>query len=179
MDLTLIDQAFARLVDEFDRVLDGQDVLMPVTVQVIDHRGQGGRLAGPRRPGDQHQSPWQLGNTAKHIPHAKLVQARHFCRDAAKYRPGPAMLMKGIDPKTRHTQCLKGKVDLQHLLEFGLLLLTHDGADQFIDLPCILRRQVDAPHIAIHPDHRRQPGRQMQVRCALPDSERQQFRDIH
>ena len=33
MHLALVDQALLRFVDEFDRVLDGEDVVVPVLVR--------------------------------------------------------------------------------------------------------------------------------------------------
>ena len=55
MHLALVDQALLRFVDEFDRVLDGEDVVVLGVVQVVEHRRQGGGLARTGRPGDQYQ----------------------------------------------------------------------------------------------------------------------------
>ena len=38
---------------------------------------------------------------------------------------------------------------------------------------------VDAPHVAVHADHRRQAGRQVQVRRLVLDREGQQLGDVH
>src|SRR5205807_4315561 len=54
-DLTLIDIAFPVLVDELDRILDGEDVVLPLVVHVVDHRGQGRGLPRPGGPGDEHE----------------------------------------------------------------------------------------------------------------------------
>ncbi len=43
--LALVDKALLGLVNEFDRVFDGQDMVMLVAVEVVDHRRQGRRLA--------------------------------------------------------------------------------------------------------------------------------------
>jgi hypothetical protein len=43
-DLALVHQTAAVGVDELDRVLDGDDVIVPVPVDVVDHRGQRGAL---------------------------------------------------------------------------------------------------------------------------------------
>ena len=49
------DQGLLVGVPVLDRVFDRQDVFPGIAVDVIDHRRQRARLAGPRRPGDQHQ----------------------------------------------------------------------------------------------------------------------------
>jgi hypothetical protein len=41
------------------------------------------------------------------------------------------------------------------------------------------RVDVDAAHVAVHPDHRRQAGRQVQVRGLVLDREGQQLGDVH
>jgi hypothetical protein len=43
----------------------------------------------------------------------------------------------------------------------------------------IERRHVDPTNIAIDPDHRRQTGREVQVRGVVLDTEREQFCYIH
>ena len=55
-DFALVDQALLRLVHEFDRVLDGEDVAVIVLVDVVDHRRQRRRLAGTGRAGNQHDA---------------------------------------------------------------------------------------------------------------------------
>ena len=59
-DLPLVDQALLILMDELDRVLDGDDVLLTRTVDVIDHRAERRRLAGPGRPCDKDEALVQL-----------------------------------------------------------------------------------------------------------------------
>ena len=48
VDLALVDQAALVLVDELDRILDGDDVVAAVLVDVVDHRAQRRRLAASR-----------------------------------------------------------------------------------------------------------------------------------
>ena len=50
---------------EFDRILDSENMLGSGLIDVIQHRRQRGRLAGARRPGDQHQ-PFRF---AAHLLH--------------------------------------------------------------------------------------------------------------
>ncbi|MNT91689.1 hypothetical protein D3C72_2328310 [compost metagenome] len=67
--------------------------------------------------------------------------------------------MERIDPKTRHARHFERKVGFQVFLEVPSLGVVHDGVDQRLDLLMVQRWQIDAPYIAIHPNHRRQAGR--------------------
>jgi hypothetical protein len=46
-------------------------------------------------------------------------------------------------------------------------------------LPVLERRQVDATHVAIDPDHGWESGREVEVGSALLGRKRQEFGDIH
>ena len=54
--LALDDLALLAAMDEFDRIFERHDVEPPRGVQVIDHRGQRGRLAGAGGAGHQHHA---------------------------------------------------------------------------------------------------------------------------
>ena len=47
--LALVDEAALVLVDVLDRILDREDVILPLVVDLVDHRGERGRLAAARR----------------------------------------------------------------------------------------------------------------------------------
>ena len=55
-DLALADQAVLAQVHELDRILDGEDVALFARVDVIDHGGERGGLAGAGLAGDQDQA---------------------------------------------------------------------------------------------------------------------------
>jgi predicted alpha/beta-hydrolase family hydrolase len=44
-DLALVDDAALVAMQELDRILDGEDVVVPRPVDLVDHRGERGRLA--------------------------------------------------------------------------------------------------------------------------------------
>ncbi|MNI51946.1 hypothetical protein D3C73_1066980 [compost metagenome] len=179
MDFTLIDQAFARLVNELDGVFDGEDVVMTMGIEVIDHRRQRGGLAGTGRAGYQHQATGSVGHLAEHVAHAQFIHALHFRRDGAKHRARATVLVEHIDPKTRHAGYFKGKVGFQMFFELHPLGVIHDGMDQSLHLLVIQGRQIDASHITVDANHRRQAGGQVQIGCPLFGAECQQLSDIH
>ncbi|EQD02057.1 hypothetical protein NM3141_2205 [Neisseria meningitidis NM3141] len=56
VQLALVNQGFFALVDEFNRVFDGQDVCRLGFVDVVDHRGKRGRFARTGRAGNQNHA---------------------------------------------------------------------------------------------------------------------------
>ena len=56
MDFALVDQALLAFMHEFDRILNGEDVFVFVVVDMVDHGGEGGGLAGASGSGHQHQA---------------------------------------------------------------------------------------------------------------------------
>ena len=75
--LALVDQAVLVLVDVLDRILDGEDVLVALGVDLVDHRRQRRRLAAAGRPGDEHQPARPLGERA---PAPAAARARRSVR---------------------------------------------------------------------------------------------------
>ncbi len=55
-ELTLNYLAVLAAVNELNRIFEADDVQPPAVVQVVDHRCQGGGLAGPRGAGDEDHS---------------------------------------------------------------------------------------------------------------------------
>ena len=55
VDLALVNEALLVLVDEFDRVLDRDDVVGAIHVDMVDQRGERRRLARAGRTGDEHE----------------------------------------------------------------------------------------------------------------------------
>jgi hypothetical protein len=59
------------------------------------------------------------------------------------------------------------------------LAVVHDVVHHGVHLLVVQRLDIDAPHVAVHADHRRQPGRQVQVGGLVLDREGQQLGDVH
>ena len=56
MQFTLVDHAVLVHVDEFDRVLNRQDMVVTLGVDFVDHRREGRGLTRARRAGDKNQT---------------------------------------------------------------------------------------------------------------------------
>ncbi len=72
-------------------------------------------------------------------------------------------MVVGVDPKTRQAFNFEGEVDLQKLFVVLALGVVHDVVHHGVHLLVRHRVDVDATHIAVHPDHRRQAGGEVQV----------------
>ena len=175
----LVDQAFVRGVDEFDWVLDGEDMAVFVLVDVVHHRRQRGRLARTGRAGDQDQALRLVDQFAEHLGRGQVVQRQHLGGNGTEHRTGATVLVEGVDAETRQTGDLEGEVDFEQFLEIAPHLVGHDVVDQRMDLFVVQRRDIDTAHVAIDADHRRQAGRQVQVRSLVLHRKGEKFCDIH
>ena len=68
IDLTLVHQAFLMRMQVFDRVLDRDDMFLPLVVDLVDHRGKRGRFTAARGAGDEDQSPRFLAQIRIRLP---------------------------------------------------------------------------------------------------------------
>jgi hypothetical protein len=178
-DLALVDQTLLGLVHELDRVLDRQHVAEFVFVQVVDHRRQRRRLARAGRPGHEHQTARLEREFGEHLRRVELLQRQDLRRNGPEHRAGAAVLVERVDAKTRQALDLEREVALQRFFVGLALRVVHDVVHHAVNLFVVQRIDVDAPHVAMHPDHRRQPGREVQVRRLVLDRKRQQLGDVH
>jgi hypothetical protein len=165
-------------VHELDRVLDGDDVVGTVVVAVVDHAGEGSRLAGAGGAGDQHQSARQHAQVAEYLRRVQVIQRQDGGGDVAEHRPRAAVLIEGVDAKTRQLRNLEGEVGLEEFLVGLALLVVHDVVHHGVHFLVRQRRHVDALHVAVDPDHRGHPRGQVQVRGIVLHGECQELRDI-
>src|SRR5487761_2631343 len=178
-DFTLVDQALLRFVHELDRVLDGEDVSLFGLVLVVDHRRQRGGFARSGRSGHQHLAARLVGDLFKDLRAFEIGERQDLGRDGPHHGCGAAVLHERVDAKARQAWDGEGEVALQVLLVELALAVIHDVIDHAVDVFVVHSRQVYPLDVAVHADHRRQSGRQMQVRSLVFDHEGQQFRDIH
>src|SRR5690606_26905706 len=110
---------------------------------------------------------------------AQVLEREHLGGNGAEHRAGAAVLVERVDSEARQAGDLEREVDLEELLVVAALLVRHDVVHERVHLLVVERRDVDPADVAVHPDHRRQPGRQVQVRGLVLDRKRQKFGDIH
>ena len=90
-DLTLLHDAGVVAVDDLDRILQRDDVLAPSLVDVVDHRGERGRLPGAGRAGDEDEAALLVGELLHARRQAEAFKRRHLSGHEAeartRYRP--------------------------------------------------------------------------------------------
>ena len=131
---TLVDQAFFRFVNEFDRVFDGENMVIFVTVYIVEHRRQCGRFTRAGRPSDQHQAPRHIGNFLENFAHAQIFHGQYLGGNGPKHRASTTILVEGVNPKARHAGDFEGEVGFEELLEVLTLFVVHDVVDQRVHL---------------------------------------------
>ena len=158
---------------EFDRVFDGEDVLIATVVHVVNHGGKSGALARTRRPRHHYQPSRQIRNISKDLPQAQLLHRQHLGGDGTKHRRRTAVLIEGVHPEARESRHLEGEVCLHELFVVLALFIGHDLVDETMDFLVIHGGDIDLADVSVDSDQGRHAGREMQIRCALFNTETQ------
>jgi hypothetical protein len=156
-DLTLIDQAGFVRVNELDRVLNRDDVVVARSVDVVDHRAQRRRLAGTSRPGDQHEALAQLAERQDVLRQAKLVGGQDLRGNDAKHCARTSAIDERVGAKARQVRNLVGEVGIVTSAEFFPVPFGDDGLQQRDEVIGTERRRhrVERLHFAVFADDRR------------------------
>ena len=169
MDLALIHETSLVLVDVLDRILDGDDVLAPLGVDLVDHRRERRGLAAAGRAGDEHEPARALGQVGDDRRQAELVEWLDlFGNDPVDGRDG-APLIEHVAAKPRHAPDAEREVELEGLLEAFLLRVGQDAVGERLGVGGAERRQIEDLQLPVHADLRRRLRRQVQVGAAVVD----------
>ena len=126
VDLALVDDRLLVAVEKLDRVLDRHHVLVAGRVDVVDHRGEGGRLARAGRPGAEDQAPLLVTDLLQHGREEQLLDRQDFGRDDAQNQAHRAPLLEDVAPEAAEVGHVVRDVDLEVVLELFLLPGRHD-----------------------------------------------------
>ena len=113
----LVDDAVHVGMQDLDRVLDRNDVLLPRAVDVPEHRCERRRLAATRGARDEHEAAMLLGQLLDTRREAEAAEVRDLGRDDAEGKGDVAALAEGVDAEPRQVGQLVGGVHLARLLE--------------------------------------------------------------
>jgi hypothetical protein len=158
-DLALVDQRLLRAVNELDRVLDRDDRRFLSLVDVVDHCGEGRRLAATGRAGDEHESTFALADILQHRRHTEVVEGDDVAGDYAKDRRLTSSREEDVDPEASHVAELEGEVDVELLLEDPALRVVHDVERHRVHFVSRERWMVDALDVSVDAEHRRLAAR--------------------
>ena len=110
-------------VDELDGIFDGDDVTLPLLVDLVDHRGEGRALARSGRPGDEHQPARTLGHLPDDIRKLQLIERLDVERDLPDDHRHAAALLEAVAAEAREVLDAEREVELVLHLEALLLVL--------------------------------------------------------
>ena len=133
-DLALVDDRALVLVQELDRVLDRQDVVLVLAVDHVEHRRQRRRLARAGRPGDEDEAARFGDQLAQHLGHAEGVEARNLLRDQAEGGADRPALEEAVDAEAGDVGDRVGEVQLFVGLEAFALVVVEDAVDDLAGL---------------------------------------------
>ncbi len=174
-DLALVHHALLVLVDELDRVLDGDDVLGPLGVDLVNHRGERGRLAGAGGTGDQDEALGAIRHLLDDRGQAQLVEPADLDRDDADGGGDRAALTIHVAAETGEALDAEGQIELVFLLELLLLSLVQDAIRQALRVLGHLHLELgEGGQLAVQPNLRVRPGGDVQVGGPTLDHQRQQ-----
>ena len=133
-ELALVDQAALVVVQEFDRILDREDVFVARGVDLVEHGGERRRLARAGGTGDQHDSAGQACHRPHRRRHAEVLQRVGLAGDDAEGGAHRAALHVGVDAHAGDPRDGVGEVDLLGVLELLALGLGEDRVDDLAGL---------------------------------------------
>ena len=174
-DLALVHEALLVLVHELERVLDRDDVIAALAVHVVHQRAERGGLARARRPRDEDE-PLRLLADLQQFPRQRHVLGRHdLARDRAEHAARALPVAEQVAAEARDAGYLVREVGVVAL---GELLPVAGGRDRQEEAFRVARRQRAASRhrldLAVHAQHRRRPGAEVEVRCLPLDDRAQQ-----
>jgi hypothetical protein len=177
-DFALGDDRLLVLVVVLDRVFDRDDVPLEVHVDVVDHRRQRGRLAGPRRSGHEQQAPRTVAEVARDLREPDLVEAQQPVRDEAERHARPALLVEDAHAKPRLVAEPVGEVGAALLLELLEVPGRRDLLHQGHGVVGLENGHVDVDEPAVAPDDGRAPHRDVEVGAVLIHDEVEKAVDL-
>jgi hypothetical protein len=97
-----------------------------------------------------------LAISAKILGAFRFLEREHLGGNRPEHGAGAAVLVEGVHAEAREVRDLEGEVDLERLLVNLALPVVHDVVHHPVHVLVLERRHVDAAHVAVHADHRRQ-----------------------
>ena len=163
-DLALVDDRVFVLVQELDRILDREDVVLALVVDHVDHRRQRRALARAGGAGDEDETARFGAELAQHLRHLERVQRRNVLRHQTEGCADRAALEEAVDAEASDVGDRVGEIELFAGLEAFALVVVEDAVDDLASL--LAGEHVKALHmddLALVAHRRRHPGRDVHV----------------
>ena len=115
---------------EFLRIFDGDDVIRVVFIDSVENRGHGGGLSRAGRPGNQHNTVFQIGDIGQLLGQPQFGESGNVFGNDPHYDGVASPLHEYIDPKPAFTGQTVGNVARSLLSERRQRLLV--AANKFL-----------------------------------------------
>ncbi len=165
-DLALVDQAALVLVHELDRVLDRDDVLVPVAVYVVDHGAERGRLARAGRSRDDDEALREVAELEHRLREAELLRRDDLAGDLPEDASGAGAVAEDVRAEAGNGPELVGEVRVVVLEELLPVRLGRDLEEHALDVlapeRCVPR--LDGLHLPVDAHHGHRARGEVKVR---------------
>src|SRR5438093_8519986 len=131
-DLALVDDAALVPVQELDRVLDGEDVLRPVPVDLVDQRRERRRLPGARRARDEDDAARLFRELMERRRNPQLLERFQLLRNEAERRGERLLLEVHVHAEAGEPRNGVREVELPLDLEMLLPLAGEDAVEELL-----------------------------------------------
>ena len=163
-DLALVDDAALVAVQELDRVLDGEDVVVACAVDLVDHRRESRRLARAGRACHEHEAARLLCELVQRCGETELLERLDLVRDQAERGAQCLALEEDVDTEASDSGNRVGQVELAVDLESLLLLAREDAVEQVTRLVGAQRRHtIEALQMTAQAHDRRRADGDVQI----------------
>jgi hypothetical protein len=153
-DFSLIDDAVLVLVNELDRVLDRDHVPLQLLVDLVEHRGERGRLARAGGAGHEDESSWFVGQIGDDFGEVEVLERLDVERNLPDDHRDAAALLEAVAAESREVLNAEREIELVLHLEPLLLIL---GQHRIRELQRVFRLHheldVRPRHVAVDAQH--------------------------
>src|SRR5262245_50803823 len=164
---TMLHETALAAMHKLDRILDRDNVIVPVQIGVIHHRRERGRFAGAGRTSHKDQSLLEKRKLFQNGGQAEVVDGQYFRWDQAKHRRNAILLLKKIGPITSHSGHFVTEIDVGSFLENFYLTLRGNLVDHRFEIVVLQRWIIDPNQVAVNAEHWRVVRREVKIRGLL------------
>src|SRR6185503_3788981 len=114
------------IVDELDRIFDGDNMARMDGVTVVAHGGEGRGFPGTGSSDDQHQPTLCDGDVIDNLRQTQLLDRLDLCLDMPKDQTDVPSLPENVDTEPAELFVIEGQVHFHFFFEFPTLLTAHE-----------------------------------------------------
>ena len=167
VQLALIDDAVFVLMEELHRIFNRDDVLVPLAIDLVDHRRERRRFAGAGRAGDEHESARLIADLLDHLRQPELLESEDLVGDLPVDGGRRAALIEDVRAEARETLDAERNVELEVFLETMLLRVGEHRVRELLRLRRRQRRHIERRQLAVDADLRWRVRGDVKVRTAV------------